>query len=93
MGLSRRIFLVATTTFALVSLGNTAPAPAVHAVSEIFKRSVSAWDSSCGDVNDPTSNRNKAGQALADAATLAAWTFDNQLGDGTAYTGTNAFVP
>lgn len=36
--------------------------------------------------------RKKAGQAFADAATMARWTFDETLKDGREYKDTNAYV-
>ncbi len=81
--------LVAAAILRLISLSAAVPSPSPGAGGLLSKRSILSWED-CGDDNDP--RRKKAGQAFADAAQLARWTFDKKLDDGTAFADTKALV-
>lgn len=84
-----RTSLAATAVLSIIRLGGTAPTTPGEMVETVIKRAISRFED-CGDASDPTSKIHKAGQAFADAATLARWTFDEHLDDGTKFQDTKA---
>lgn len=89
MVLFTRTSLAAAAVLAIFQTGSAAPTTPGGMVETIIKRAIVRFED-CGDANDPTSNIHKAGQAFADAATLARWTFDRKLDDGTQFQDTKA---
>lgn len=89
MVLFTRTSLAAAAVLSIVQIGSTAPTTPGAMVETIIKRAIVRFED-CGDANDPKSKVSKAGVAFAYAATLARWTFDNQLDDGTSFQDTNA---
>lgn len=71
---------------ALIQLAHSAPSKPAASIGHILKRAVLRFED-CGGDGDP--KRTKAGQAAADAVTLALFTTEN-LDDGTAFTDSKA---
>jgi hypothetical protein len=64
---------------------NAAPTPG-EKVEQLWKRAISKFED-CDETQ-----RKKAGQAFADAATIARWGFDNKLKDEKEYKDTDAYA-
>lgn len=75
-----------TAIISFIQLVNTAPSKPAASIGQILKRAVLRFED-CGDDNDP--RRIKAGQASADAVTLALFTSET-LDDGTVFTDSKA---
>ena len=87
MTLTQRILFGAASLLLVAQTAIAVPQPSTKLVRALLKRDNVNFED-CGEHDDP--RLKKAGQAWSDAATLAAFTIDGKLDDGTIFEGTNA---